>query len=58
MEKIFDICVEVLKWLGNLTGFTYKEINVIVFVILEPLVFLIMLYFVIKYFRIRKQIKK
>ncbi len=58
MEKTFDICVEILKWLGNVTGFTYKEINVIIFVILEPLLFFIMLYFVIKYFRLKQKLKK
>ncbi len=58
MDKTFDICVEMLMWLANLTGFTYKEINIIIFVILEPLVFFIMLYFVIKYFRLKKRLKK
>lgn len=39
---IFDICVDFLYWLANLTGLTYEEINVIIFVFMLPLVFVLM----------------
>lgn len=38
MEKLFDICVEIMKYLSLETGFTYKEINIIIFVIIHPLI--------------------
>lgn len=43
MDTIFDWCVDFLiKW-AEVLGLTYNEINVILFVILEPLIFLGML---------------
>jgi len=38
MEELFDICVEIMKYLSYKTGFTYKEINIIIFVIIHPLI--------------------
>lgn len=37
MEELFDICVEIMKEMSAITGYTYKEINIIIFVILQPL---------------------
>ena len=37
MDMIFDACVELLLWLAAHTGTTYKQINVILFCILWPL---------------------
>ncbi|MFH1435762.1 MAG: hypothetical protein ABIJ56_08620 [Pseudomonadota bacterium] len=41
-DKVFDLCVVFLIWLGNVTGTTYKEINVIVFCVLWPIFTLIL----------------
>lgn len=38
MEKLFDVCVEIMIYLSIETGFTYKEINIIIFVIVQPIV--------------------
>ncbi len=38
----YDICVEILIEIARSTGFTYKEVNVILFCIILPLVFVIM----------------
>jgi hypothetical protein len=43
MHELFDICVDVLFWIANVFGITYKEANIWVFVIVEPVVFILML---------------
>jgi len=54
MDEIFDACVELLVWLGNILGLSYNEINVWIFVIIEPIIFIIMLVWII---HLRKKIK-
>ncbi len=54
MNEIFDACVELLHYWGGIVGLTYKEINVWIFVIIEPIIFIIMLVWII---RLRKKIK-
>jgi len=36
MNKIFDITYKLLIWFSELTGFSYREINIIVWFILIP----------------------
>jgi len=55
MNKIFDACVSLLVWLANLSGTTYEEINVIIFVVLEPIVFLLLIGYIVF---LRKQVSK
>lgn len=40
MNLIFSIVYGVLLWLSSITGFTYREMNIIVYYIIAPLVFL------------------
>jgi len=47
MNEVFDACVEFLHYCGNFLGLTYKEINVWIFVIIEPIIFIIMLAWII-----------
>ena len=54
MNEIFDFCVELLHYWGDIVGLTYKEINVWIFVIIEPIIFIIMLVCII---HLRKKIK-
>ena len=54
MSKLFDICVAILYWISDLTGLTYKEANIWIFVIIHPLLTIFLYYYVI---RLRKQIK-
>ncbi len=54
MNEIFDACVELLHYWGDIVGLTYKEINVWIFVIIEPIIFIVMLVWII---RLRKKIK-
>ena len=54
MDEIFNYCVELLYYWGDIVGLTYEEINVWIFVIIEPIIFIIMLVWII---RLRKKIK-
>ena len=51
MNFIFDRCVGFLMWLGPFFNLTYKEINVLIFLIIEPIIFLIMLFIIIKQYK-------
>ncbi len=42
MSELFDLCVVVLEWIAQVFGITYKEANIWVFVIIEPVLFLFM----------------
>jgi hypothetical protein len=56
MELIFKLCVDVLIFLANVLGITYQEINVWIFCIIEPIVFIYMLTLIIKQNRYIKRI--
>ncbi|MDA9121083.1 hypothetical protein N9J52_03505 [Flavobacteriales bacterium] len=42
MHELFDICVDILIWIAEICGITYKEANIWIFVIIEPIVFILM----------------
>ena len=48
MDNLFDACVEFLRWLGDIVGLSYKEINIWIFVIIEPIIFVLMLVWIIR----------
>ena len=54
MNKVFYWCVELLKDWAAALGTSYEAINVWIFVIIEPIVFLLMLWIIL---RQRKKIK-
>ena len=54
MDNLFDACVEFLRWLGTLVGLSYKEINIWIFVIIEPIIFILMLFWILK---LRRKLK-
>lgn len=56
-EKIFQLCVNLMIELGRLTGTTYREINVIVFCIIGPVVFMTLLLFTISLYLKLKRLK-
>jgi hypothetical protein len=39
---VYDVCVEILIEMAKLTGFTYREVNVILFCIVMPAVYVLM----------------
>ena len=56
MEALFNWCCEVMQSLANVTGFTYKEVNAIVFIFLMPIVDIaLLLLFVVKYVQYREK---
>jgi hypothetical protein len=46
MIEVFDVCVDILIWISNVFNITYKEANIWIFVIIEPIVFFIMLFYI------------
>lgn len=56
MEALFNWCCEVMHILAHFTGFTYKEVNAIVFIFLMPMVDIaLLLLFVVKYVQYREK---
>ena len=56
---LFDVCVQILNTLAKLTNTTYEQINIIIFVFFEPIVFIILLFMYInKSKKYNKLIKK
>ena len=43
MEEIFQVIYKFLKWISKLTRFTYHEVNVIVYFIIIPSLFVFLL---------------
>ena len=54
MDNLFDACVEFLRWLCNVVGLSYKEINIWIFVIIEPIIFILMFLWIVK---LRRKLK-
>ena len=55
MNDIFYWCVRLLKYWAAALNMTYEELNVWLFVIIEPIVFFILISVLISmYFRMRK----
>lgn len=41
LTMIFTLCVELMKYFSLISGLSYKEINVLVFLVIQPLLILI-----------------
>jgi hypothetical protein len=54
MHSIFNWCVDVLYKIAYVTGLTYEEINVIVFVFIHPAITILLLVFYIRKSRVKK----
>jgi hypothetical protein len=46
MNELFDWCVKLLEDWARMTHMTYKEINIWIFVIIEPLIFVFMIFLI------------
>jgi len=46
-DKLFNKCVELLVYLADITNLSYQEINVWIFIIIEPIIFLLMFLYII-----------
>jgi len=42
-EKVFDLCVKVLVKIATLFGTDYKTVNVIIFCVIMPVLFIVLL---------------
>ena len=45
IDKFFWVCVEILKFIGDVTGMGYALANIVIFVIIQPA--LIILFFIL-----------
>ena len=52
IHDLFNWCVKVLEWIGDVTGMGYELANIVIFVILQPA--LILLFFIL-WLRARKK---
>ena len=51
----YDVCVEILFIIADITGFSYREVNVILFCIVLPAIFVIMAFIIFyQWYRIYK----
>ena len=48
INGLFAWCVKILVEGGHTLGISYEEINIWIFCIIEPIVFILMLYIIIK----------
>lgn len=55
MNDLFDLCVAILYWISDLTGLTYKEANIWIFVIIHPLLSASLIYYILK---LRRKLKR
>ena len=52
MNKTFKWCVDLLEALALKLHMTYEEVNIWIFVIIEPIIFLFMLWVIYKQYKI------
>lgn len=57
MNELFYACVQLLRHWAKLTHMTYEEINIWIFVIIEPIVFFIMVFIIINQWLSIKKLK-
>ena len=58
MNSLFNDCVHLLQVWGKFLHMTYEEINIWIFVIIEPVVFVIMLFVLIAQRRVIVKLKR
>jgi len=58
MNKVFYWCVDILVLYAKKLGITYEAINVWIFCIIEPIVFLLMLAIILRQARRLRSLKK
>lgn len=58
INSVFKWCVHLLQVWAKKLNMTYEEINIWIFCIIEPIVFIIMLVIMIRLYKRVKQLKK
>jgi len=51
MNELFNLCVAILQGISDVTGLTYQEANIWIFVIIHPLLTVTFFWLMIKYRR-------
>ena len=57
MNELFDFCVDLLRDWAAALGMTYEEINIWIFVILEPLIFVLMVVWIVRLIRANRRLR-
>ena len=59
IDYIFYLCVDILIWLAKITGTSYEFINILIFIIGYPLLFILLIIIIYwQYKKIKKLSKK
>lgn len=58
MNEIFNLCVQLLNWSANLLGVTYRQINVLYFVFINPAIIIFLIIRLRLYKYLYKQLKE
>ena len=58
MDSVFELCVDILVVMAKALGMTYNEINIWIFVIIEPIVFVLMCFWIYYLYRVIRRLKK
>ena len=55
INKLFDYCVDLMYYIGDITGLSYEAINILLFIVVQPVTIIVMLLYII---HLRKKITK
>lgn len=58
INRLFDLCVDMLSYMASTVGMTYKEINIWIFCLIEPIIFLVLVGIIIGQNRAIKHLSK
>jgi hypothetical protein len=58
MDSVFELCVQILVVMAKALDMTYNEINIWIFVIIEPLVFILMCFWIYYLYGVIRKLKK
>ena len=56
-DSVFNGCVQLLVGLAKIFGMSYEQINIWIFVIIQPFVFLLMCFWIYTLYRSIKKLK-
>ena len=57
INKVFDLCVDILLYGADILGMTYNEINIWLFVIIQPLIHIIMAAWIFYLIRLNRKLR-
>ena len=57
INYIYDKSVDILFFLAHSTGLSYRQVNVIVFTVIEPIMYIILVIWIIRLYQIIHNLK-